>query len=246
MNINLEKQLINYNGEDDNALLEQIVNFKQKSISSKDEQNANYYWLLEHIYIVINGYASCFDMMKHEDFESAWNKLDVCDIIIGQLLDNSKEDWLKQFRIGFIKNQIKEYQKLFPYYLFLSRESVVKRERCSICGKEIKLRHRCQHTIGKLYMGEICLANVEDLKIIGFSIVTNPQDKQCLLKFEGQEFNYCILKKALDKIDSPFQKISVTKEYCLVNNSEKGDELCHTIEWLKSIQKINYSIEIEN
>ena len=57
--------------------------------------------------------------------------------------------------LKFIKSIVPEYQKLFPYRFFLSRESVIREEKCSICGKVIKLRSKCEHIPGKLYMGEM-------------------------------------------------------------------------------------------
>ena len=131
MNNELEKELINYSGENNDFLLKQIVDYKKKYISLKEEENANYYWLLEHIYIVKNNYVTSFNLMKNRDFETAWKKLDDCDIVICELLDNAEEQWLERFNIVFIKNQIGEYQKLFPYNLFLSRESIIKKEICS-------------------------------------------------------------------------------------------------------------------
>ena len=46
MNNELEKELINYSGENNDSLLKQIVEYKKKYILSKEEENANYYWLL--------------------------------------------------------------------------------------------------------------------------------------------------------------------------------------------------------
>ena len=71
----------------------------------------------------------------------------------------------------FIGRMIKEYQKLFPYCHFLSRECVIKAEVCSICGQPISLRHPCGHKVGKLYMGELCLRKVVDMEFKAFSIV---------------------------------------------------------------------------
>ncbi len=245
MNNELEKELINYSGENNDFLLKQIVDYKKKYISLKEEENANYYWLLEHIYIVKNNYVTSFNLMKNRDFEIAWKKLDDCDIVICELLDNADEQWLERFNIVFIKNQIGEYQKLFPYNLFLSRESIIKKEICSICGKEMGLRNRCNHKIGKLYMGDICFADVKEMELLSWSIVTNPHDKYCILKVEGEDFNYGILIKALSNIDSPYKKIMVTKEYIFKEGNDINNTTPHTIEWLRSIQEIKYSIEID-
>lgn len=104
----------------------------------------------------------------------------------------------------FIGRMIKEYQKLFPYVHFLSRECVIKAEECSICGKPISLRHPCGHRVGKLYMGELCLRKPTDLEFKALCIVTDPFDKYAFLQLPNQEYNYGMLEMLMDEIDSPY------------------------------------------
>ncbi len=242
----LERQLIEYTTESNLSLFNQILELKKQSVLNKNEIDANYYWLLEHIYNVKSLYHKSFELIKENEFEKAWNDLDRCDITIGELLENADESWLTEFGIIFIKEQIHEFQKLFPYFLFISREAIIKREICSICGQEIKLRGRCEHKIGKLYMGDICSAIVIDAKVLSFSIVTNPFDKCCILKCPDVEYNYSILKEAITKISNPYRRISVIKDYVFKENLDQQELIPHTFEWLRQIERIEYSLIVDN
>lgn len=104
---------------------------------------------------------------------------------------------------------IKQYQKLFPYCHFFSRECVIKEEECSICGKRISLRHPCGHRAGKLYMGELCLRKVIDMEFKALCIVTDPFDKYTYVQLPDQEYDYGMLEALMVEIDSPYDKFSI-------------------------------------
>ena len=104
---------------------------------------------------------------------------------------------------------IKQYQRLFPYCHFFSRECVIKEEECSICGKRISLRHPCGHRAGKLYMGELCLRKVIDMEFKALCIVTDPFDKYTYVQLPDQEYDYGMLEALMVEIDSPYDKFSI-------------------------------------
>ena len=104
---------------------------------------------------------------------------------------------------------IKQYQKLFPYCHFFSRECVIKAEECTICGKAISLRHSCGHRAGKLYMGELCLRKVVDMEFKALCIVTDPFDKYTYVQLPDQEYDYGMLEALMVEIDSPYDKFSI-------------------------------------
>lgn len=114
-----------------------------------------------------------------------------------------------RYHLVFIGRMIKEYQKLFPYHHFLSRENIIKAEKCTICGQPISLRHPCGHKVGKLYMGELCLREVTDMEFKAFSIVTDPFDKYTFVKLEGQEYNYGMLEQLMPEINSPYDEFHI-------------------------------------
>lgn len=197
----------------------------------QDEKKANYLWCLRQIYIIQNLYTKAFKKMKKNEFKEAWNLLDYADINISfleQNFDIAVEN--DRFHIVFINKMIKEYQKLYPYFLFLSRESIIKSEKCSICGKKISLRNQCGHKVGKLYMGELCCRIVTDFEIKATCIVTDPYDKYTVIEVEGKEYNYEAIKRVISEIDGPYEnfyiKTSFIKKPEFTNISRKSKCPC--------------------
>ena len=241
VNEKIENYLVKTRLDFDCSVLDEIDSLKNKAIGCENEEKANYYWVLEHIFKVKAMFVNAFNKIRSKEYEEAWDLLDKTDILISQLSNNCDGAWLNKFDIGFVKEIIPEYQKLFPYYLFSSREGIIKKEVCSICGQEFKLRGGCKHRVGKLYMGEICYAEVKEYDLKCIAIVTNPFDKYAVLRFQNQDFNYSVLEKAITKIVNPYQRFKVDKKYI----TKKEVEQKHTIEWLKTIDRIDYSIEID-
>lgn len=125
------------------------------------------------------------------------------------MLDNFARDKLEKYGVYFIRNRLKEFQKLFPYYLFISRESVILSEHCSICGKKNTIRNSCNHKPGKLYMGELCLKIIDKIDIKAFAIVKNPHDKYTFIKPADKDFNYIMLETLMKYIIGPFDDFVV-------------------------------------
>lgn len=204
----IEKYLEKPNRKLDPHVLSELLKLKEQAVTNNDEDAANYIWCLQQVYKIQGSYLTAFGKMKAGKFEDAWNALDRTDIEMSFLEPHFEKYFgcpvgLK-FYIGPILNAVKQFQKLFPYQYFLSRESIVKEEECSICGKRISLRHGCSHRIGQLYMGEMCFHKVTDMEFLGVSIVTDPFDKYTVIHVNGQEYNYCPLEQLMKVIDDPF------------------------------------------
>ena len=88
----------------------------------------------------------------------------------------------------------------------MSREAIVKRKTCSICGAEVGLRKKCGHKVGEIYAGEMCSLRLEDVKIMGFSFVENPFDKYTMIKMADLDYDYSILEMLMETLASPFEK----------------------------------------
>lgn len=206
----IEKYLSAKNTNLDSRIGEKIELLRQDAICRKDEEKANYYWCLKQIYRIQNGFLSAINALKNGNYENAWNIFDNVDIGLSNLENNyylSQDN--DKFHLVFIGQIIKEYQKLFPYCHFLSRECVIKAEECSICGKPISLRHPCGHKVGKLYMGELCLRKVTDMEFKAVCIVTDPFDKYTYLQIEGKEYNYGMLETLMPEINSPYDEFHI-------------------------------------
>lgn len=189
---------------------EDIEELHRNAIDCQDEYEANYCWCLKQIYNIQKGFVSSINALKKQKYEDAWFALDRVDTELGFLegnFDIAQEN--DKYHLVFIGNMIKEYQKLFPYCHFFSRESIIKAEECSICGKTISLRHPCGHKVGKLYMGELCLRKVTDMEFKGLCIVTDPFDKYAYLKLQEQEYNYGMLETLMMEIDTPYDEFHI-------------------------------------
>lgn len=225
--VNVEKYLSIKNISFDNALCEEIEELRQNAILNQDEEKANYCWCLQQIFKVQKGFVSAIYDLKNKKYEEAWLTFDNIDIALGFLEENFDVTLNNdKYHMVFIGRMIKEYQKLFPYSHFFSRECVVKAEVCSICGQPISLRHPCGHKVGKLYMGELCLRKVVDMEFKAFSIVTDPFDKYSYVKLPDQEYDYGMLETLMKEIENPYDEfyietVKVTKpEYKNVGRNE--------------------------
>ena len=185
-------------------VLQSIEEKRKNAIISKNEQLANELWCLSEVYKVQKTYLRMFHNLKCGNYEKAWCLLDEIDISMGTLRDNF-EVGMNRYNLTFINTVIKNYEKVFPDYVFTSRESIIKSEKCSICGKKARLRGGCEHIPGKLYMGELCFREVTEMEFLGVAIVKTPLDKYAILKVKGMDYNYQILEYLMNKLDSPFR-----------------------------------------
>jgi len=204
----------------DSSILDSIELYRKDAINRKDEETANYMWCLRQVYRVKKEFTSAYkDLLDHR-YENAWRAFDMADMELSFLEEQTEVDVSKfpaKYGLDFIKLMIPRYQKLFPYQYFFSRESIIKLEECSICGKRISLRHGCGHRVGHLYMGEQCCRKVTDMELVGMSIVKDPFDKYSVLEIPGKENNYEMLDLLVKNLHSPYdpwylEEIPIIKE----------------------------------
>jgi len=187
----ISKVLQNKNLILDSGLREELNKLKLQAIQDSDEILANTLWCYETIYEIENFYIAAYthlkkaceadgnreavgyDSEKAKEYEKAWLLLDDCDILIGSLEMNFCLDRMSidDFHIVEILDDIKRLQPLFPYRLFGSRETIIKSQKCSICGKEISVRNPCGHIPGKIYMGKMCSREITDFDFLNINLV---------------------------------------------------------------------------
>lgn len=180
---------------------------RTNAIKEKNEPLANYCWCLRTIFSIQRTFILAFNEMKTGKYEAAWNNLDSADILLSSLSQNfdlSVEN--DRYHLEFISRIIKEYQSIYPYQFFFSRECVIKSEECSICGKKVSLRKPCGHRIGKIYMGEQCTHIVTDLDFKGVALVNEPFDKYAYVKLDGKEYNYGMVEMLISELNNPYDK----------------------------------------
>lgn len=183
-----------------------IEEMKKAAISKKDENLANELWCLNEIYDIQKLYLESFNHLKRQEYFEAWRKLELIEIDIVNVHRNF-EGWCDDYWLPLIKENTNQLQKAYPYWIFLSRVEIIKKETCSICGKERNIENPCGHTPGKVYMGEVCYMNVEDMVVLGYDVVPNPKEKFCVLFPVGRDYDYISVDKVMSKISSPFQAI---------------------------------------
>ena len=216
----IKRQLQTKRASLDADIKNEILKLKAQAISEGDEAGANALWCYETIFDVQNEYYNAYanmkravelsdeldeegyDSPKSRAYESARNGFDRSDIKISALetnfciLDNALDD----FYISEIKVDIQRLLPLFPYRIFTSRETIIKREECSICGKTISVRNSCGHKVGKLYMGVMCCKKIVDMELLNLNIVTKPFDRYAILKVQGQKFDFSLLDYIVPRI----------------------------------------------
>ncbi|WP_251555068.1 YecA family protein [Neobacillus muris] len=220
-------------------ILDQLSEFKKIAVNKGDQEEAKNIWCLEQVYKVINHFLTAYKQLEKKEYYSAWCKLERADIELHFLrrhLDYSGN----KYGLEFIENIINQLQKLFPYQVFSSRESTVKKWRCSICNQVISLRNSCGHEIGEIYNGEQCFRIAEDIEFHGIAIVTNPFDKFAVLFPEGKEYNYAMLENLMKNWTNPYDKwelhivLDLNEEFkglgrndpCACNSGEKYKNCC--------------------
>ena len=158
------------------------------------------------IYDIHKKYISIFDLLKKQKYEEVWNLIDNTNKSIGCVRINFDEHCNDYF-LEYISEVLSNLEKLYPYKLFASRELLIKKVKCNICGKLVSPRCECTHIPLKLYMGKLCqyIVESEGAEFLGISIVKKPMDKYALLKVSGKDFDYKLLDSFAKRIDSPYR-----------------------------------------
>lgn len=209
----------------DNQILEYINNNKMLAVNEGNEDLANYMWCLNKIFKIQKNYISAYNLLKNKEFQDAWLLLDRIEIDI-YLLSNNFDISSDKYNIEYILDRIHDFQKLYPYEYFISRESIIKSEKCTICGRKVGIRHSCGHKKGRLYNGELCLHKVTDFEFRGMVLVKNPFDKFAYIQIEDKEYNYGMIELLINELHSPYEKwhIEDTKikkiEYLRIGRNE--------------------------
>ncbi len=179
---------------------------KQDAVLRNDQSLATYIWCLERIYCIKKQFIEAFCLMRNKEYYKAWCSYDRCEIELCFLKKHfDYKD--NKFDLLFIEQQVAKFQALFPYNIFMSRESIETDFTCSICGAKIGIRKsECNHVVGQIYNGEMCCRQINNVKLLGIAFVRNPVDKFSVPMIEGVDYNYEILEGLLGKLKSPFDE----------------------------------------
>lgn len=185
---------------------------KKSLVAAGDEEGATAVWGMERILSANKLLQKAYNQLRKEDYYNAWCSLDEIDRAINNLANNCHDYY--QY-VKDIHDTTHSLQTLFPYRLFTSYEMLITKSKCSICGSEISIRQNCGHVLGKVYGGEMCCHIVEDGKLLGFSLVTNPENKYAVLFPQDKsgkkvdQYDYSILKDLMKKWKNPYDFIRI-------------------------------------
>ena len=115
----------------------------------------------------------------------------------------------------FIKKYVERFQSVFPYNFFLSPGFIINKFKCNICGKTYKLRKKCEHKVGEIYDGKMCVKVAMDVELLHIALVENPVQKYSVFFNKGEDnYNYSLINEIISNLESPFHSwdYSVSKK----------------------------------
>lgn len=196
----------------DGETMKMVEAMRGDAICIQDEALANDCWYLARVLEAHALFQDMFSALRAERYRDAWNMLDDTDIMLSLMeLNYGPPDEQDNLRLAFIGRMVHEYQKLFPYKHFFSIETIVKAEKCSICGKSVSLRNPCGHEPGRLYMGKTCSRIITKCSIRGVSVVTDPYDRKCVIDISGHQWDYGALDAVVNRLTGPYDGFTVAR-----------------------------------
>lgn len=194
----LKKRLVNENYDNPKKeydlslkLFEEIAKI---AIERKNEKLANAQYVFRNYFLMFSNLMSYFLLLNEKKYKESWDKLQDC-IDDAQCVGKFSEN---RFDIPDILELLRQYEKLYPYKLFASGEYIITKSHCSICGKSMQSL-QCQHIKGNIYWGEPAIECVDEIKEIqAICIVSNPENKRCILESANDERDEIDRFKKLD------------------------------------------------
>jgi len=152
--------------------------------------------------------------MKEENYYEGWCSLEIVEKHLIYLSEHfniyEKGD---PFSLNFIKSQTYKFQSIYPYRVFHSSSYIIKKTRCSVCGKINSIRNSCGHRLREIYDGIRCVRYIIDFEPKHIALVKNPLWKYRVL-FDVDEntgdlldnYDYSFISYLMDILPSPFVK----------------------------------------
>ncbi|MDY0278420.1 MAG: hypothetical protein RBQ97_10100 [Acholeplasma sp.] len=202
-----KKQLMEYYHRENDTLPSSFYNdllkIKEKSILSNNQSVAKATWCLETIGHIQDCFISAFIFMRDDYFYKGWCQLIECDTLIRNL-DKHFSDKTEHFGIEHIRFQVNQFQKIFPYTLFISLAFKTNSILCSICNQKITPRNYCGHEVGEIYNGDLCFRYYKEIEPNHILICYTPKHKYAVLFTETSSYNYAAVKCVIDHVRSPW------------------------------------------
>ena len=156
--------------------MKKLVGLKEKMIRIEDEESANIMLSLQNL---LNAHINEMKMLislKEDKMDEAWQSLIEAQNSLRFSFQAS--DVVFSFAAQNYLQKLFVIEKLFfPPQTFQSIGAIVESSKCSICNREYG---KCDHVIGKPYMGKICYRIITKIKTVSeVSFVDEPGSKLC-------------------------------------------------------------------
>lgn len=228
--------------------IDELQRIKTEYVRQDLQDAAKQIWIYQTTVKIHNLYIEAFDLLKNKEHYKGWCKLEEVEILLGFLKNHYQYDQ-NSFCLHQIEKTIKNLQVIFPYKLFASSEMLIQEEKCSICNKVVSIRKPCGHIIGEIYNGEMCHRIVTKCKLLGISVVPNPEHKYAVLflsnnngKTQDDHYDYHVIDTLFEKLDNPYDdwdlkvyQYTITKSYygdiprndlCVCGSGKKFKKCC--------------------
>jgi hypothetical protein len=188
-----------------------------QAIAAGDEDAANHAWFVHKVATVRHAYVLAIELLRKEQYYEGWCALEQVEIGLSTLRKNPFYD-LHEFAVLELTALVANWQKLFPYHVFLSPEFAIRREVCSICGGGADPWSSCTHEPGNVYSGKECHRTVTDCELLSISLVRDPVQKYSVARVlstdsngkQVDQFDCSPVKFVVDRIRSLFTNWKVT------------------------------------
>jgi hypothetical protein len=183
---------------------------KERAVKGGDQPLAKAVWCLETVSAIQEQYLNAIARMKAGAYYAGWCELERAEINL-HFLDSHLRDVYDELGIELIRHQIKSFQGIYPYQLFISPEIWKKEIRCSVCNARVTPRGGCSHRVGEIYDGQHCGRIVTQAEMLAVSLVRVPVQKYSVVYaadpgVSGGEPNpgaYPSVAYVIDRLQSP-------------------------------------------
>ena len=146
--------------------------------AADDERGLADFFVMARYLDLLRSYGELWAAIQRGEFSASWGYLqDALDLL----------RIIKRFStldVEFFENQLLELEQAYPYKLFASAGMTVSWFKCSVCDLDID-SDDCPHRRGDLYMGEMVRAIAQEItEFDHMSLVTDPEDKRCVVLYE--------------------------------------------------------------
>jgi hypothetical protein len=207
-----------YRTQDVTALKDALAKSKADAVLIGDEEKAKTIWSLQHVLRAQCKYVSGFAHCKLREFYSGWCAFEHADVTLCHLKKHFAQQW-EVYGLAFIEKQIRQFQSLFPYKIFMSTGMVVKERQCSACGISFRMNRRCTHKKGEIYAGEMCCDIISSFELVEISCVEDPVDRCCVAFLDdgngasSDKYDYSAVAFIVDRLRSPFHDWTVRETF---------------------------------